>query len=95
MPWLVPESWLSAPPLLRHRPDRSVTAMKGTGKACQRASRPVYGPGRGHGLLRGLFGARLSYLRTVLNILQCLGWAVFELVTTATAAHAVAPRLPD
>ena len=25
-------------------------------------------------LLRGLFGARLSYLPTVLNILQCVGW---------------------
>jgi len=45
-------------------------------------------------LLRGLFGARLSYLPTALNILQCLGWAVFELVTIATAAHAVAPALP-
>jgi len=45
-------------------------------------------------LLRGLFGARLSYLPTVLNILQCLGWAVFELVTIATAAHTVAPALP-
>ena len=38
-------------------------------------------------LLRGLFGARLSYLPTVLNILQCVGWGVFELVTIATAAH--------
>jgi len=45
-------------------------------------------------LLRGLFGARLSYLPTALNILQCLGWAVFELVTIATAAHTVAPGLP-
>jgi NCS1 family nucleobase:cation symporter-1 len=45
-------------------------------------------------LLRGLFGARLSYLPTALNILQCLGWAVFELVTIATAAHTVAPALP-
>ena len=45
-------------------------------------------------LLRGLFGARLSYLPTVLNILQCLGWGVFELVTIATAAHTVAPSLP-
>ena len=45
-------------------------------------------------LLRGLFGARLSYLPTMLNILQCLGWAVFELVTIATAAHTVAPALP-
>ena len=45
-------------------------------------------------LLRGLFGARLSYLPTVLNILQCLGWGIFELVTIATAAHTVAPALP-
>jgi nucleobase:cation symporter-1, NCS1 family len=45
-------------------------------------------------LLRGLFGARLSYLPTALNILQCLGWSVFELVTIATAAHTVAPALP-
>jgi putative hydroxymethylpyrimidine transporter CytX len=45
-------------------------------------------------LLRGLFGVRLSYLPTALNILQCLGWGVFELVTIATAAHTVAPALP-
>lgn len=45
-------------------------------------------------LLRGLFGARLSYLPTALNILQCVGWGVFELVTIATAAHTVAPALP-
>jgi putative hydroxymethylpyrimidine transporter CytX len=45
-------------------------------------------------LLRGLFGARLSYLPTILNILQCLGWGIFELVTIATAAHTVAPALP-
>lgn len=45
-------------------------------------------------LLRGLFGARLSYLPTMLNILQCLGWGIFELVTIATAAHQVAPALP-
>jgi NCS1 family nucleobase:cation symporter-1 len=45
-------------------------------------------------LLRGLFGTRLSYLPTALNILQCLGWGVFEIVTIATAAHTVAPALP-
>ncbi|HEY2127676.1 MAG TPA: cytosine permease [Streptosporangiaceae bacterium] len=45
-------------------------------------------------LLRGLFGAELSYLPTALNILQCLGWGIFELVTIATAAHTVAPALP-
>src|SRR6202050_200057 len=45
-------------------------------------------------LLRGLVGARLSYLPTVLNILQCVGWGIFELVTIATAAHTIAPALP-
>ena len=45
-------------------------------------------------LLRGLFGARLSYLPTALNILQCLGWGIFELVTIATAAHTLTPALP-
>jgi NCS1 family nucleobase:cation symporter-1 len=45
-------------------------------------------------LLRGLFGARLSYLPTLLNVVQCFGWGIFELVTIATAAHAIAPGLP-
>jgi NCS1 family nucleobase:cation symporter-1 len=45
-------------------------------------------------LLRSLFGRELSYLPTVLNVLQCLGWGVFELVTIATAAHTVAPAIP-
>ncbi len=46
-------------------------------------------------LLRGLFGARVSYLPTVLNVLQLFGWGIFELVTIATAAHTVAPALPQ
>jgi NCS1 family nucleobase:cation symporter-1 len=45
-------------------------------------------------LLRGLFGARVSYLPTALNILQLFGWSIFELVTIATAAQTVAPALP-
>lgn len=45
-------------------------------------------------LLRGLFGARLSYVPTALNIAQCVGWGTFELVVIATAAHTVAPALP-
>ncbi|MFI6154165.1 purine-cytosine permease family protein [Kitasatospora sp. NPDC051170] len=40
--------------------------------------------------LRGLFGTRLSYLPTVLNIVQCLGWGVFELLTIAAGAQTVA-----
>jgi NCS1 family nucleobase:cation symporter-1 len=45
-------------------------------------------------LLRGLFGARLSYLPTALNIVQCLGWGTFELVTIATATRTVLPGVP-
>ena len=45
-------------------------------------------------LLRGLFGARLSYLPTVVNIAQCVGWGVFEIVTISTAAHQILPALP-
>lgn len=45
-------------------------------------------------LLRGLFGGRLSYLPTVLNVLQCLGWGTFEIVTIATATHTVADWAP-
>jgi putative hydroxymethylpyrimidine transporter CytX len=42
-------------------------------------------------LLRGLFGAKLSYLPTVLNLIQLIGWAVFELVVIATAAGQLLP----
>ena len=41
-------------------------------------------------MLRGLFGTRLSYLPTVLNILQCIGWGVFELIVIAGGAQTVA-----
>ena len=40
--------------------------------------------------LRGLFGTRLSYLPTVLNIAQCVGWGVFELTVIAQGAQTVA-----
>ncbi|MDT4945775.1 MAG: nucleobase:cation symporter, family [Pseudonocardiales bacterium] len=42
-------------------------------------------------LLRGLFGARVSYVPTILNLLQCLGWGIFELVVIATAAEQLLP----
>ncbi|GAB2868281.1 putative hydroxymethylpyrimidine transporter CytX [Actinocorallia aurea] len=38
-------------------------------------------------ILRGLFGARLSYAPTVLNIAQLVGWGTFELIVIADAAH--------
>jgi purine-cytosine permease-like protein len=41
-----------------------------------------------------LFGARLSYLPTALNVLQLFGWSIFEIVTIATAAQTVAPAVP-
>jgi NCS1 family nucleobase:cation symporter-1 len=40
-------------------------------------------------LLRGLFGRRGSYLPTALNLLQCLGWTVVEVVIIAEAAAAL------
>ena len=42
-------------------------------------------------LLRGLFGTRLSYLPTVLNVLQCVGWSIFEIVVIASAAGQLLP----
>jgi NCS1 family nucleobase:cation symporter-1 len=45
-------------------------------------------------LLRGLFGTRLSWLPTVLNVVQLLGWTTFELVTISTAMHQITPGVP-
>jgi putative hydroxymethylpyrimidine transporter CytX len=43
-------------------------------------------------LQRAPLGRRGSYLATGLNVLQCLGWAVFELIVIATAAAALSDR---
>ena len=40
-------------------------------------------------LLRGLFGARLSYLPTILNVIQLVGWGTFELLVISQAAQAL------
>ncbi|HEY3632423.1 MAG TPA: cytosine permease [Jatrophihabitantaceae bacterium] len=45
-------------------------------------------------LLRGLFGTKPSYLPTLLNVVQLLGWTTFELVTIGTALHQVADDVP-
>src|SRR4051794_27834548 len=45
-------------------------------------------------LLRGLFGARISWLPTVLNIVQLIGWTTFELVVISTAMHQIADGVP-
>ena len=42
-------------------------------------------------LLRGLFGGRVSFLPTALNLLQCVGWGIFELVVISTAAEQLLP----
>jgi putative hydroxymethylpyrimidine transporter CytX len=44
-------------------------------------------------LLRDPLGRRGSYAPTVLNVLQNLGWATFELIVIATAASALAERV--
>ncbi|MFC5823355.1 purine-cytosine permease family protein [Nonomuraea insulae] len=45
-------------------------------------------------LLRGLFGARISYVPTVLNIVQMLGWGAFELWVIAQGATAIFGSVP-
>jgi NCS1 family nucleobase:cation symporter-1 len=44
-------------------------------------------------LLRDPLGRRGSYAPTILNVLQNLGWATFELIVIATAANALADRV--
>ncbi|QMU74515.1 allantoin permease [Streptacidiphilus sp. PB12-B1b] len=45
-------------------------------------------------ILRGLFGTRMSYLPTVLNVIQCVGWGVFELTVIAMGADALYGGIP-
>jgi nucleobase:cation symporter-1, NCS1 family len=45
-------------------------------------------------LLRGLLGRSGSYAPTVLNLLQCVGWATYEIWVISFAAHAVWGDLP-
>ncbi len=44
-------------------------------------------------LLRAPLGRRGSFLPTGLNILQCLGWSVFELIVIATGASALSKHV--
>jgi nucleobase:cation symporter-1, NCS1 family len=46
-------------------------------------------------LQRAPLGRRGSYLATGLNVLQCLGWAIFELIVIATAADLLFDKLLD
>lgn len=47
-------------------------------------------------LLRGLLGRRVSALPTVFNLVQCVGWATFEIVVIAEVASRLlgAPKWP-
>ncbi|WP_405486815.1 purine-cytosine permease family protein [Nocardia sp. NBC_00511] len=40
-------------------------------------------------VLRGLFGTKLSYLPTAANIVQCIGWGVYELTVIALGVSAL------
>src|SRR6266540_240064 len=44
-------------------------------------------------VLRAPLGRRGSLLPTALNVLQCLGWSVFELIIIATAASALSQEI--
>jgi NCS1 family nucleobase:cation symporter-1 len=44
-------------------------------------------------LMRAPLGRRGSYLPTMLNVVQCLGWAVFELIIIAAAAAALSDEV--
>ena len=44
-------------------------------------------------LMRAPLGRRGSYLPTGLNVLQCLGWSVFELIIIATGASALSEHV--
>jgi putative hydroxymethylpyrimidine transporter CytX len=46
-------------------------------------------------LQRAPLGRRGSFLATGLNVLQCLGWAIFELIVIATAADLLFAQLAD
>lgn len=44
-------------------------------------------------LMRAPLGTRGSYVPTVVNVVQCLGWTVFELLVIATAASALSDEV--
>jgi len=44
-------------------------------------------------LMRAPLGTRGSYVPTVVNVVQCLGWTIFELLVIATAASALSDEV--
>jgi purine-cytosine permease-like protein len=86
--------FLPGRPLLAHSTRDRVGAA--IGSFCSVSARPPV-PGEGVPamvLLRGLLGRAVSYLPTVLNLVQCVGWATFEICIIAEAASRVAARAP-
>src|SRR4051812_33974552 len=45
-------------------------------------------------VLRGLFGTRLSFLPSVANIFQLIGWGVYELTVIVQGVDAMTGRVP-
>ncbi len=45
-------------------------------------------------LLRGLLGWRGSWIPTLLNVAQCVGWAAVEILVIATGAAKLVPGVP-
>ncbi|MBL1072907.1 cytosine permease [Nocardia sp. 2] len=60
-----------------------IAMVAGTGAVGARTGAPAMA------VLRGLFGTRLSYLPTVANIVQCVGWGVYELTVIALGVSAL------
>ncbi|QLY30790.1 purine-cytosine permease family protein [Nocardia huaxiensis] len=60
-----------------------IAMVAGTGAVGTKTGAPAMA------VLRGLFGTRLSYLPTVANIVQCVGWGVYELTVIALGVSAL------
>ncbi|MGV9414246.1 purine-cytosine permease family protein [Nocardia sp. NPDC003693] len=60
-----------------------IAMVAGTGMVGTRTGAPAMA------VLRGLFGTRLSYAPTVANIVQCVGWGVYELTVIALGVAAL------
>ncbi|MEV6067968.1 cytosine permease [Nocardia sp. NPDC052001] len=60
-----------------------IAMVAGTGAVGTRTGAPAMA------VLRGLFGTKLSYLPTAANIVQCIGWGVFELTVIALGVSAL------
>lgn len=60
-----------------------IAMVAGTGAVGTRTGAPAMA------VLRGLFGTKLSYLPTAANIVQCIGWGVYELTVITLGVSAL------